>query len=137
MAESSRREAWRRMRDLAHLPEHLDRVHAILAEAGLRPGVGKALVYIPLDGPIPMRDLAAALRCDNSYVTSVVDSLEEHGIAERRPPYDRRIKVVWLTEEGVLVAKRVREALAEPPPAFERLTTGEANQLRNLLRKLT
>jgi DNA-binding MarR family transcriptional regulator len=137
MTETARQEAWRRMRWLTHHPDQLDRVHAILAEAGLRPGAGKAVAHIPLDGSIQMRDLAIALRCDNSYVTSVVDALEERGVAERRShPSDRRIKVVCLTEEGKLLAKRVREALADPPQAFATLTASEAAQLRDLLRKL-
>ena len=126
------------MRDLVHLPEHLDGVRRSLAEAGLRPGMGKALAKMPLDQAIPMRDLAAALRCDNSYITAIVDSFEERGIAERRAhPTDRRIKVVRLTDAGVLLAKGIQAEMAEPPAVFDRLTEREAIQLRALLRKLT
>jgi DNA-binding MarR family transcriptional regulator len=126
------------MRDLVHLPEHLDGFNRSLAEVGLRPGVGRALVKMPLDRAIPMRDLAAALRCDNSYVTAVVDSLEDRGIAEREiHPTDRRIKVVRLTDDGVLLAKRIQAQVADPPAVFDRLTEREASQLRSLLRKLT
>jgi DNA-binding MarR family transcriptional regulator len=126
------------MRDLVHLPEHLDRFNRSLAEVGLRPGVGKALAKMPLDRAVPMRDLAAALRCDNSYITAIVDSLEERGIAERQVhPTDRRIKVVRLTEAGVLLAKRIQAEVADPPAVFDRLTQAEATQLRTLLRKLT
>lgn len=126
------------MRALAHLPEHLDNLHRILAEAGLTPGVGKALLHFPLDRPLPMRELAAALRCDNSYVTSVVDSLEENAMAERRAhPTDRRVKVVSLTESGAALAKRVQAELAQPPGVFASLTRAEALALRDLMRKLT
>jgi DNA-binding MarR family transcriptional regulator len=126
------------MRDLVHLPEHLDEFNRSMAEVGLRPGVGKALAKMPLDKAIPMRDLAAALRCDNSYVTAIVDSLEDRGIAEREiHPTDRRIKVVRLTDAGVLLAKRIQTQIAEPPAVFDRLTDREASQLQTLLRKLT
>ena len=125
------------MRELTHLPAHLARFHKIYGEAGLTPGVGKALVQLPSDHPVPMRELASALHCDNSYVTSVIDILEEKGLVERRAhPSDRRIKVISLTEEGALLAKRARAELAEPPPVFDSLTNAEAAQLRDLLRKL-
>jgi DNA-binding MarR family transcriptional regulator len=83
-----------------------------------------------------MRELASALHCDNSYITSVVDVLEEKGLVERRAhPSDRRIKVISLTEEGALLAKRAKAELAEPPPVFDSLTDAEAAQLRDLMRK--
>jgi DNA-binding MarR family transcriptional regulator len=125
------------MRALTHLPAHLARLHRLYDEAGITPGVGKALVQLPLDRPVPMRELASALHCDNSYVTSVIDVLEEKALVERRAhPSDRRIKVISLTEEGALLAKRARAELAEPPPVFDALTNSEAAQLRDLMRKL-
>jgi DNA-binding MarR family transcriptional regulator len=110
----------------------------MMGEAAVSPGVGKALAHLSVDRPIPMRELAAALRCDNSYVTAVVDSLEERGLAERQThPTDRRIKVVHLTDAGAVLAKRIQAELAEPPSAFGALTDAEALQLRDLMRKLT
>jgi DNA-binding MarR family transcriptional regulator len=134
------REAWERIRVLAHahLPAHLEKVQRIMGEAAVSPGVGKALAHLSVDRPVPMRELAAALRCDNSYVTAVVDSLEERGLAERQThPTDRRIKVVHLTDAGAVLAKRIQAELAEPPSAFGALTDAEALQLRDLMRKLT
>ena len=84
-----------------------------------------------------MRELAGALRCDTSYVTSVVDGLEEQGLARRTPhPTDRRVKVVSLTGRGAEVGAQVRAALDEPPPAFASLSDDEAASLVALLRKL-
>lgn len=138
MSESPRREAWRKMRALTHLPVHMSRLHKLYSEAGLTPGVGKALAQMPSDHPVPMRELASVLHCDNSYVTSVVDVLEEKGLVERRAhPSDRRIKVLSLTEEGALLAKRARAELAEPPASFDALSETEAAQLRDLMRKLS
>lgn len=125
------------MRALTHLPAHLARLHRLYDEAGITPGVGKALVQLPVDRPVPIRELASALHCDNSDVTSVIDVLEEKALVERRAhPSDRRIKVISLTEEGALLAKRARAELAEPPPVFDALTNSEAAQLRDLMRKL-
>ena len=125
------------MRALSHLPAHLARLHKLYEEAGITPGVGKALVQLPSDRPVPMRELASALHCDNSYITSVIDVLEEKGLVERRAhPSDRRIKVISLTEKGALLAERAKAEVAEPPPVFEALTNAEAAQLRDLMRKL-
>ena len=67
-----------------------------------------------------------------------MDSLEDRGVAEREThPTDRRIKVVRLTDAGVLLAKRIQAQMAEPPAVFDRLTEREASQLQSLLRKLT
>src|ERR1035441_6399776 len=130
MSESPRREAWRRMRSLTHLPAHLARLQKLYGEAGITPGVGKALVQLPSDHQVPMRELASALHCDQSSVTSAVHVLEEKGLVERRAhPSDRRIKVISLTEEGALLAKRARAELAEPPRVFDSLTDAEAAQL--------
>ena len=46
----------------------------------------------------PMKVLAAQWRCDASYVTSLVDGLEQRGLVERRlHPTDRRAKTIALT----------------------------------------
>jgi DNA-binding MarR family transcriptional regulator len=125
------------MRELAHDPRHLERLHALVSGAGLTPGLAKALGRIPLDTPVAMRELASLLHCDSSYITSVVDTLERHGLAERRPhPTARRIRVVALTPAGERLVRQVRSEMATPPPAFDALNPEEADQLRALLRKL-
>jgi DNA-binding MarR family transcriptional regulator len=135
---SPAREAWQAMRELAHDPQCLDRVHRLVGDAGLTPGIGKAMAHLPLDGrPLTMRELATALRCDSSYVTSVVDALEEHGLAERQAhPTDRRVKVVSLTPAGEQLAGRVQAELASPPTCFANLSAEELDELRDLLAKL-
>jgi DNA-binding MarR family transcriptional regulator len=131
-------EAWRRMRALTHHPDVLRRTNLLSEEFGLTPAVTKALVHLSSEHATPMRELAGALRCDNSYVTSVVDGLEERGMARRRPhPTDRRIKVIELTEQGAALASRVRAVIDEPPAAFAALSEKEAGDLVGLLRKLS
>jgi DNA-binding MarR family transcriptional regulator len=131
-------EAWQEMRSLTHHPDVLRQVHDIAERSGLTPAVTKALVHLSADHPTPMRELAGALRCDNSYVTSVVDGLEERGMARRMPhPTDRRIKVIELTEPGAVLAARVRAVLGRPPASFSVLSDEEAATLLGLLRKLS
>jgi len=108
-----------------------------VAEAGLTPGLARVLAQMPLGAAVPMRELAAGLRCDSSYVTSVVDALEEHGLAERQAhPTDRRVKVIRLTPAGQGLAQRVQAELASPPPCFGALSDDEIEELCQLLAKL-
>jgi DNA-binding MarR family transcriptional regulator len=129
--------AWRSMFALAHNPETLDRLRRQLETLGLTVGVGKALFRLTPGLPVSMRQLAGALRCDNSYVTTVVDALEERGLAHRQPhPSDRRIKVIVLSEEGVEVRRRLEEIRSIPPAAFDVLNAEEAADLAALLAKI-
>jgi MarR family transcriptional regulator, organic hydroperoxide resistance regulator len=130
-------EAWERMREITHDPEVLGRLHSLAEEAGIIPGAAKALRFLSTTEPMPMRSLAAYLRCDNSYVTTIVDSLEEAGVAHREAHgSDRRIKVIVLTETGRALASRAQEILGTPPPAFRLLSEDEVRLLRDLMRKL-
>jgi len=130
-------EAWERMRELTHDPQVLGRVHEVAVEAGIIPGAAKALKYLSTTQPTPMRQLAANLNCDTSYITTIVDNLEEAGVARREAhATDRRIKVVVLTEAGQAVADRVRRIMGTPPRSFDALSDEEASTLRDLLRKL-
>ena len=101
------------------------------------PSVVKALMHLSPEEPRPMRDLADHWGCDASYVTSLADSLEQVGLAERRPhPTDRRIKTLVLTDKGADARKQVLALLWEPPPAFGALTDEEQATLRDLLEKV-
>jgi len=131
------REAWERMRELTHDPQVLDKLHVLAEQAGIIPGAAKALKFLSGPDPVPMRRLAADLHCDNSYITTIVDSLEEAGVARREAhPTDRRIKVIVLTESGRRLAEMAREAIGTPPRAFEALSASETAALRDLMRKL-
>jgi DNA-binding MarR family transcriptional regulator len=126
------------MRELTHYPRVLDLVHGLAGEAGLIPGAVKAIPFLSSTEPMSMRQLAANLRCDNSYVTTIVDNLEKAGIACRQVhATDRRIKVVVLTETGQAVAIRLAQIVGTPPASFGTLDAGEMVILRDLLRKLS
>jgi DNA-binding MarR family transcriptional regulator len=126
------------MRELTHDPEVLGSVHALAAQAGIIPGAAKALKYLSATEPTPMRQLAANLRCDTSYITTIVDNLEEQGVARRQAhATDRRIKVVVLTPAGKELADKLALVMGTPPPAFNALDAEESVVLRDLIRKLS
>ncbi len=127
-------EAWRTILRLVLEGEGQGRVHAVCRTSGLSPGLLKTLMQLSEDEPQAMRDLAETWGCDASYVTSLVDGLEERGLAERRPhPTDRRVKTVVLTDRGAEARADLLARLWEPPPAFSALDDDEQEQLRDLL----
>lgn len=111
------------------------RLLAIAAEFDLTPGQLHALKALDPGAPVPMRELAEALSCDNSNVTGIVDRLEDRGLVERRPaPGDRRVKMLVVTEAGADVRARVLARMEDPPEPLRRLSVEEQRALRDLLR---
>ncbi len=137
MAAKVAREAWQLVGELLFNGEAHNRMRQTCLAFGLSPPLVKMLVHLSRERPRAMRELADHWGCDASYVTAMVDDLERHGLAERRPhPTDRRVKTVALTEHGEETQRRVFDVLWEPPSALSALTPGEQRQLRDLLRKV-
>ncbi len=135
--DSPAQEAWGLMRAITHDPRRMAQTHALMEEVGVTLGAVKALQLLPVNDAISMRKLAARLNCDNSYVTTLVDVLEERGLARRQAhPTDRRIKMIVLTENGRHLASRAQAMAATPPPGFAALSRQEAITLCTILRKL-
>jgi DNA-binding MarR family transcriptional regulator len=131
-------EAWRAMQDLMLLGEGHAWMHEAAAAHDLPPSAIKALFRLEHSGPTAMRDLAEQFRSDASYITGVVDGLEQRGLARREPhPTDRRVKTVVLTDLGRQVSQDVRKRMSVPPPAFAALDAQELRTLRDLLLRLT
>lgn len=125
------------MRQLLMTGEGHRQVLRACSAAGITPGALKMAMFLSAETPHAMSELAQRFSVDASYVTAVVDGLEQHGIAERRPhPSDRRVKTVVLTDHGSEVLAEVSDALGEPPAAFGALTGEEQGQLRDLLQKV-
>lgn len=134
---SAAEECWRTILQLMWQGEAHDRMHEVCRSIGIPPSMIKSLMQLSEHEPRAMRDLAETWACDASYVTALVDDLEERGFAERRPhPPDRRVKTVVLTPKGAEVRDVVTSRLWEPPPAFAALTAAEQRQLRDLLHKV-
>lgn len=102
-----------------------------ISQAGLR-----ALLAIDPADPRPMRDLARSMNCDASYVTAMIDDLEQAGYARRRPAStDRRVKVVVLTDAGIAALRTAQDGLLSPPPPLSRLSGPQQRSLARLLRQ--
>jgi len=107
----------------------------IAAEFGLTMSDTKALVM--LETPMTMKDLGLRMGCDPSFVTSVADALEKHGLARREPSLrDRRSKNIVLTPEGVTLRDRLCGELSARAPWCTTLDTSERRCLLGLMRKM-
>ncbi len=96
-----------------------------------------AMALAKLDAPMTMKELGLKLGCDPSFVTTIADALERHGLARREPSQlDRRSKNIVLTPEGVAVRERIVSELAAKAPWCTRLATSERRCLLTLMRKM-
>jgi DNA-binding MarR family transcriptional regulator len=112
-------------------------MHSICEGLDLSPGLMKALLSIQPGEAKPMKALSAEWRCDASYVTSLVDGLEERGfVARQAHPTDRRAKTIALTPVGEGTREELLRQLHEPPAFFAVLDAAEQRALGDLLRKL-
>jgi DNA-binding MarR family transcriptional regulator len=112
------------------------RFPSVAMDLGLAPKQLGLIWRLSPGSSLPMRTIGESLYCDASYVTDLVDRLEERGLIERRPdPDDRRVKLIALTSEGEQLRERALELLYEPPEEFGNLSAAELEQLSELLMK--
>jgi DNA-binding MarR family transcriptional regulator len=127
-------EAWALMFELMHVSKK--RSMAIASEFELSPPQVMALRHLDPAEPKPMSELAAALHCDNSNVTGIVDRLEDRGLVERRAAdHDRRVKMLMITERGADIRARLSARLDEPPESLARLSAEDQRTLRDIMRR--
>jgi DNA-binding MarR family transcriptional regulator len=83
-----------------------------------------------------MKELAQRMGCDASFVTSIADEFERHGLARRAPSQrDRRVKHLVLTEDGIVARERLMRELATRMPWCYALDDTERRCFLTLLRK--
>jgi DNA-binding MarR family transcriptional regulator len=137
VATNAGREAWELMSSLFFSGDSHDRFHRASNSIGVSPGVMKGLLHLEPGVGVPMRDIANHFGCDASYVTSLVDGLEEKGYAKRQPhPTDRRVRTIVLTPKGAKAKAKALAVLHEPPASFNALNAMEQRALRDLFRKV-
>jgi DNA-binding MarR family transcriptional regulator len=130
-------DAFERLRRVAFEGEHVERMAALGARLQLSPGVIKTLMRLGKQDGVSMGEMARGIGVDPSYITALVDDLDTRGLARREPaPYDRRVKIIVLTEAGRAVAADIDQVLSVPPTAFSGLSPAELRQLRDLLDKV-
>jgi DNA-binding MarR family transcriptional regulator len=107
---------------------------AIAADFGLTGPQARLLVE--LGDPVPMGQLAERLDCDPSNVTGMVDRLHARGLLERRvAEADRRVKHLTLTSAGRRLRSELEARLFAGRPLLARLSRGDQQTLRDLLRR--
>jgi DNA-binding MarR family transcriptional regulator len=107
---------------------------AIAADFGLTGPQARLLVQ--LGDPVPMGQLAERLDCDPSNVTGLVDRLHARGLLERRvDEADRRVKHLTLTPAGRRLRSALEARLFAGRPLLARLSRGDQQTLRDLLRR--
>jgi DNA-binding MarR family transcriptional regulator len=130
-------EAFDRLRRIAFEGEHIEKMAGLVAQTELSPGVIKILMRLARSDGSSMGEMARSIGCDPSYITALVDDLDDHGLATREPGLvDRRVKMVVLTAKGRRLAEEMQSVLSVPPASFGALTRGELQQLRDLLDKI-
>ncbi|WP_426593124.1 MarR family winged helix-turn-helix transcriptional regulator [Cellulomonas sp. McL0617] len=83
-----------------------------------------------------MKDLALAMHCDRSNVTTLVERLAALGLVDRaEDPLDRRSRIVTLTPQGRATRARTADTLAEDS-AFATLSDRDLVELGRLLAAL-
>jgi len=102
---------------------------------GLTGSDAKALFM--LGTPMTMKELGMRMGCDPSFVTSVADALEKHGLARRETSQrDRRSKNLVLTPEGVKLRELICGEIFTRAPWCTTLDTSERHCLLGLIRKM-
>ena len=106
--------------------------HQLMRRFGLTLTQSWALVHLGDPEGHSLSDLATLLICDKSNVTSVVDKLEEEGLAERKrgKAGDRRYTRVMLTEQGHKLRHTIM--VARDQMVHERLRDMSRNDLHQL-----
>jgi DNA-binding MarR family transcriptional regulator len=113
---------------------HHDRLNDGAARLGLT--VPQARVLYFLESAPTVRKLAKKLDCDPSYITGIVDRLEEMKFVTRLVDEDdRRVKRLVLTPIGRRTRRQVAKVISD---SFEidGLVPAEAEQFATLLRKI-
>ena len=130
-------EAWVLIAEMFMGDENHDRFHAACEAVKLSPPTLKLLLGMEPGVATPMRAFADKLRCDASWVTSLVDDLEAQGYVERRIlPTDRRVKTVVITKTGMAAKAKAQKVLHKAPASMGALNATEQRQLRDLVLKM-
>ncbi len=111
--------------------DHLGRVAAAL---DVSPPM--LLTLRMLEQPLAQREIAARIGCDPSYVTSLIDRLEELEAVRRTPdPDDRRVNRIVLTDRGQRLRAEMAVDLLRDMPLVQGLDDGELGTLHQLLHR--
>ncbi|HEX3794161.1 MAG TPA: MarR family transcriptional regulator [Acidimicrobiales bacterium] len=127
-------DAFDRLRRVALEGEVVEKMAALGLQTKLSPGVIKTLMRLWRTDGISMGEMARGIGVDPSYITALVDDLDDRGLATREPsPNDRRVKIIVLTDAGRALGDEIQAVISVPPASFGVLSDDELVTLRTLL----
>ena len=108
-----------------------------LAPVGLTPALFGLLNVLEARPGANQQEIGSAMGIDPSTMVSLIDQLEEGGLAKRRPhPGDRRAREVAISPKGRRLLERARRMASQVQDEVLRgLTSAERRQLLSLLRR--
>jgi DNA-binding MarR family transcriptional regulator len=134
--QDAAREAWMLLFQLFRSQRR--EMMAMKNELQLNPAQVHLLFNLEPGQAVPMSELAESLVLDASYITGLVDRMEERGLLQRQPsPSDRRVKLISLTAEGMAVREMVHERVSQPPPFIAGLPPEDLVALRDIFQRAT
>jgi DNA-binding MarR family transcriptional regulator len=109
------------------------------AKLGLRPAQYSVLALIGHAPGLKQSQVAAALGIQRANFVTLLDRLEQRGLARRSAaPNDRRSHALYLTEDGGRVLRRAQAVVAAIEERLDvKLGPGGRAQLLELLRRLS
>ena len=114
------------------------KIFSEMARVKTTPARARLLMTLQCHGSCKMTDIGGYLDVTPRSVTKLVDGLEQEGLVVREPhPHDRRITLIRLTPQGILVCKE--SALANHAAVtarYEHLTPADRQHLARILNKL-
>ncbi len=134
--DAAAREAWMLLFQLFRSQRR--EMTAMKNELQLNPAQVHLLFNLEPGQSIPMSELAESLVLDASYITGLVDRMEERGLLQRQSsPSDRRVKLISLTTEGLAIREMVHERVSQPPPFIAGLSHEDLVALRDIFQRAT
>jgi MarR family transcriptional regulator, organic hydroperoxide resistance regulator len=95
------------------------------------------LAMFKMEGGLAMKDLAARMGCDASFITTIADNLEKRGFVRREPSQrDRRVKNLVITEAGAAAKERLLAQVANRMPWCYALNDEERRCFLTMLQKM-
>jgi MarR family transcriptional regulator, transcriptional regulator for hemolysin len=109
----------------------------VLGSVGLTPALFALLNVISAREGAIQQELGATMGIDRSTMVSLIDQLENAGLAKRRPSAtDRRAREIAITPKGRRVLDRARRMISETEDeVLAGLTARERGELVKLLRR--
>ncbi len=102
---------------------------------GLSRAKWRVIAYVSRTPGISQTELAQSIECSRMAITSLLDRMQSQGLIERQVAEgDRRVRAVFLTEDGRAVVRRMnRIAAAVLDDIFAGTSRRDRSQLKRLL----